>query len=93
MNSPFFGSSVNKGLKKVTEFAPILEVSASHITAVTDALVEKEWITRIRSKEDRRIIAFISLKRAKKSFSTLTRKKRNISLNALTATLMLNLPR
>ncbi|MEH7664766.1 MarR family transcriptional regulator, partial [Bacillus velezensis] len=31
-------------------------VSASHITAVTDALVEKEWITRIRSKEDRRII-------------------------------------
>lgn len=45
-----------QGPKKVTEFAPILEVSASHITAVTDALVEKEWITRIRSKEDRRII-------------------------------------
>ncbi|MCY9430981.1 MarR family transcriptional regulator, partial [Bacillus spizizenii] len=26
-----------QGPKKVTEFAPILEVSASHITAVTDA--------------------------------------------------------
>ncbi|ABV62572.1 MarR family transcriptional regulator [Bacillus pumilus] len=45
-----------QGAKKVTEFASILGVSASHITAVTDTLVEKGWITRIRSKEDRRII-------------------------------------
>lgn len=45
-----------QGPKKVTEFATILGVSASHITAVTDALVEKGWITRVRSKEDRRII-------------------------------------
>ncbi|MBP1080350.1 MULTISPECIES: MarR family transcriptional regulator [Bacillus] len=45
-----------EGPKKVTEFANVLGVSASHITAVTDALVEKGWISRIRSKEDRRII-------------------------------------
>ncbi|ASB88810.1 MarR family transcriptional regulator [Bacillus sonorensis] len=45
-----------QGPKKVTEFATILGVSASHITAVTDTLVEKGWITRVRSKEDRRII-------------------------------------
>ncbi len=35
-----------QGAKKVTEFASILGVSASHITAVTDTLVEKGWITQ-----------------------------------------------
>ena len=50
-----------QGPKKVTEFATILGVSASHITAVTDALVEKGWITRVRSKEDRRIIKMLEI--------------------------------
>lgn len=77
-----------QGPKKVTEFAPILEVSASHITAVTDALVEKEWITRIRSKEDRRIIR-IHITEARRKLSIIsTRKKQNTFLNGLTATLM-----
>lgn len=77
-----------QGPKKVTEFAPILEVSASHITAVTDALVEKEWITRIRSKEDRRIIRIHITEAGEKIVDHSTRKKQNTFLNGLTATLM-----
>lgn len=82
-----------QGPKKVTEFAPILEVSASHITAVTDALVEKEWITRIRSKEDRRIIRIHITESGRKLSIISTRKKQNTFLNGLTATLMKSLQR
>lgn len=78
-----------QGPKKVTEFAPILEVSASHITAVTDALVEKEWITRIRSKEDRRIIRIHITEAGEKIVDHFNQEKNRIRfLNGLTATLM-----
>lgn len=45
-----------QGQKKTTDLSKYLEVSASHITAVTDSLLKKKWITRTRSREDRRMI-------------------------------------
>ncbi len=78
---------MNKDLKS-NGIRPILEVSASHITAVTDALVEKEWITRIRSKEDRRIIRIHITEAGEKIVDHFNQKKQNTFLNGLTATLM-----
>jgi len=43
-----------QGPKKVTEFATVLGVSASHITAVTDALVEKGTLIELFSKLDKK---------------------------------------
>ncbi|MBM7584213.1 DNA-binding MarR family transcriptional regulator [Bacillus pakistanensis] len=45
-----------KGAMKASDLSKLMEVSASHITAVTDALVEKDYITRQRSNSDRRIV-------------------------------------
>jgi len=44
------------GPKKSSDLSKILNVSASHITAVTDSLIEKNWIERVRSVKDRRIV-------------------------------------
>ncbi|MED4404071.1 MarR family transcriptional regulator [Metabacillus fastidiosus] len=44
------------GAKKASDLSKSLDVSASHITAVTDTLIEKGWITRVRSDRDRRIV-------------------------------------
>ncbi|MEC2075933.1 MarR family transcriptional regulator [Metabacillus fastidiosus] len=44
------------GPKKASDLSKSLDVSASHITAVTDTLIEKGWITRVRSDRDRRIV-------------------------------------
>jgi DNA-binding MarR family transcriptional regulator len=43
-----------KGPLKASDISKTIEVSASHITAVTDSLVEKGYITRKRSDVDRR---------------------------------------
>ncbi|PLR78477.1 MarR family transcriptional regulator [Bacillus sp. V3-13] len=45
-SEPLKASSISKELK----------VSASHITTVTDSLVKKGFISRIRSEKDRRIV-------------------------------------
>jgi DNA-binding MarR family transcriptional regulator len=45
-----------QGSKKSSDLSKILSVSASHITAVTDSLIEKKWIQRVRSVQDRRIV-------------------------------------
>ena len=44
------------GALKSSEISKRMEVSASHITSITDALVEKSHITRQRSNEDRRVV-------------------------------------
>lgn len=44
------------GSKKSTDLSKMLNVSASHITAITDSLIEKKWIQRVRSVQDRRIV-------------------------------------
>jgi DNA-binding MarR family transcriptional regulator len=46
----------DQGALKASEVSKLMEVSASHITSVTDSLVEKGFITRQRSSEDRRVI-------------------------------------
>jgi DNA-binding MarR family transcriptional regulator len=45
-----------QGALKASEISKLMEVSASHITSVTDSLVEKGFITRQRSSEDRRVV-------------------------------------
>ncbi|MDQ0228883.1 MarR family winged helix-turn-helix transcriptional regulator [Metabacillus malikii] len=44
------------GSKKSVDLSKMLNVSASHITAITDSLIDKKWIERIRSDKDRRIV-------------------------------------
>ncbi|MFI8687464.1 MarR family winged helix-turn-helix transcriptional regulator [Rossellomorea sp. NPDC077527] len=44
------------GALKSSEISKRMEVSASHITSITDTLVEKGYITRQRSNEDRRVV-------------------------------------
>ncbi|NMH70374.1 MarR family transcriptional regulator [Bacillus sp. RO3] len=44
------------GALKSSEISKRMEVSASHITSITDTLVEKRYITRQRSNEDRRVV-------------------------------------
>ncbi|NPC92744.1 MarR family transcriptional regulator [Bacillus sp. WMMC1349] len=73
-----------QGPKKVTEFATMLGVSASHITAVTDALVQKNWITRVRSKEDRRIIKIHLTDAGKEIVSYFEQKKKEYFLKRFT---------
>lgn len=47
---------LESGPKKVSEISSELNVSASHITSVSDSLVKKGYVTRIRSDEDRRVV-------------------------------------
>ena len=44
------------GPKRVSDTSNELKVSASHITSVSDSLVKKGFVTRIRSEEDRRVV-------------------------------------
>ncbi|MCD7033474.1 MarR family transcriptional regulator [Metabacillus sp. GX 13764] len=46
----------DQGPQKSSALSKQLEVSASHITAITDSLLEKNFISRERSESDRRII-------------------------------------
>lgn len=39
-----------------SELSAVLEVSASHVTQVTDSLVKKGWVRRYRSPVDKRVI-------------------------------------
>ncbi|MDN4592893.1 MarR family winged helix-turn-helix transcriptional regulator [Polycladomyces subterraneus] len=45
-----------RGPQTVSELAQELEVSASHITNVTDRLVNKGWVERQRSRRDKRVV-------------------------------------
>ncbi|MEB6547780.1 MarR family transcriptional regulator [Heyndrickxia sporothermodurans] len=44
------------GKMRVTDLSKTLEVSASHITSITDSLVQKNLIERSRSSKDRRVV-------------------------------------
>lgn len=65
---------------KTSDLAKLLDVSASHITAITDALVENDFITRSRSTKDRRIIE-LSLTEAGQAFvADIEKQKRAIMM-------------
>lgn len=65
---------------KTSDLSKLLDVSASHITAITDSLVANGYITRARSTKDRRIIE-LSLTEAGKTFvDTIEKRKRAIMM-------------
>ncbi|GIN88317.1 MarR family transcriptional regulator [Heyndrickxia sporothermodurans] len=44
------------GKMRVTDLSKTLQVSASHITSITDSLVQKKLVERERSSKDRRVV-------------------------------------
>ncbi|MGE6260334.1 MarR family winged helix-turn-helix transcriptional regulator [Heyndrickxia sporothermodurans] len=44
------------GKMRVTDLSKALQVSASHITSITDSLVQKKLVERERSSKDRRVV-------------------------------------
>ncbi len=69
------------GPKKSSDLSKMLNVSASHITAVTDSLIEKNWIDRIRSLQDRRIVDIHLTEEGKKTLLLFEKKKTDFLLN------------
>jgi DNA-binding MarR family transcriptional regulator len=64
-----------QGSKKSSDLSKILSVSASHITAVTDSLIEKKWIQRVRSVQDRRIVDLHLTEEGKVTLELFEKKK------------------
>ncbi len=64
-----------KGAMKASDLSKLMEVSASHITSVTDSLVEKELIIRERSLEDRRVVELALTTKGEEVLSRLDQKK------------------
>ncbi|WP_419157147.1 MarR family winged helix-turn-helix transcriptional regulator [Rossellomorea sp. BNER] len=63
------------GAMKASDLSKLMEVSASHITAVTDTLVEKDFITRQRSNSDRRIVELALTNKGEEMLEFYNRKK------------------
>lgn len=68
------------GPKKSSDLSKMLNVSASHITAVTDSLIEKKWIERVRSVQDRRIVDIHLTEEGKKTLHLYEKKKTDFLL-------------
>lgn len=68
------------GPKKSSDLSKMLNVSASHITAITDSLIEKKWIDRIRSVQDRRIVDIHLTEEGKKTLLLFEKKKTDFLL-------------
>ncbi|MGQ4664255.1 MarR family winged helix-turn-helix transcriptional regulator [Metabacillus halosaccharovorans] len=69
------------GPKKSSDLSKMLNVSASHITAITDSLIEKKWIDRIRSVHDRRIVDIHLTEEGKNTLLLFEKKKTDFLLN------------
>nr|WP_239583408.1 MarR family transcriptional regulator [Metabacillus iocasae] len=65
------------GPQKVTDISKRLNVSASHITAVTDLLISKEFVERKRSEQDRRIVEIVLTEAGKEVFERVEQKKQD----------------
>ncbi|EIA21302.1 MarR family winged helix-turn-helix transcriptional regulator [Listeria fleischmannii] len=74
-------SLIASGVNKTSDLAKKLEVSASHITSLTDALVARSLITRQRSSQDRRIIELSLTKEAEHYVKEISEKKRELIIN------------
>ena len=68
------------GSKKSTDLSKMLNVSASHITAITDSLIEKQWIQRVRSVQDRRIVDIHITDQGKVTLELFEKKKTDFLL-------------
>ncbi|HHQ0978992.1 TPA: MarR family winged helix-turn-helix transcriptional regulator, partial [Listeria innocua] len=71
-------SLISSGLTKTSDLAKTLDVSASHITAITDTLVEEKLITRHRSEVDRRIIELKLTSNAEEFVKEIDKKKKEM---------------
>lgn len=69
-----------QGSKKSSDLSKMLNVSASHITAVTDSLIEKKWIQRVRSEQDRRIVNLHLTEEGKNTLQLFEKKKTDFLL-------------
>ncbi|WP_372442144.1 MarR family winged helix-turn-helix transcriptional regulator [Metabacillus bambusae] len=69
-----------QGSKKSSDLSKMLNVSASHITAVTDSLIEKSWIQRVRSVQDRRIVDLHLTEEGKNTLELFEKKKTDFLL-------------
>lgn len=63
------------GSLKASDISKELNVSASHITTVTDSLVKKGYITRTRSDRDRRVVELVLTDIGRNLVQTLEEKK------------------
>ena len=71
------------GSKKSTDLSKMLNVSASHITAITDSLIEKQWIQRVRSVQDRRIVDIHITDQGKIILELIEKKKTEFSFRKI----------
>ncbi|PMC39234.1 MarR family transcriptional regulator [Bacillus sp. UMB0899] len=70
-----------QGPKKSSDLSKMLNVSASHITAITDSLIEKKWIDRVRSVQDRRIVDIHLTENGKNTLLMFEKKKTDFLLD------------
>jgi DNA-binding MarR family transcriptional regulator len=69
-----------QGSRKSSDLSKMLNVSASHITAVTDSLIEKSWIQRVRSVQDRRIVDLHLTEEGKNTLELFEKRKTDFLL-------------
>ena len=63
------------GAMKSSEMSKKMEVSASHITSITDSLVNKGYMTRQRSIQDRRVVELAITTKGNEMLSYFEEKK------------------
>jgi DNA-binding MarR family transcriptional regulator len=66
----------NGGPQKSTDISKHLQVSASHITALTDLLLSKGYVERKKSEADRRIVEIVITEKGHAIFEEIEAKKR-----------------
>ncbi|MFC3883373.1 MarR family winged helix-turn-helix transcriptional regulator [Bacillus songklensis] len=66
---------MEEGSMRATDVAKHLEVSASHVTALTDDLLSKGYIERHKSEMDRRIVEIVVTKEGKEAFTQFEQQK------------------
>ncbi|MBC1435870.1 MarR family transcriptional regulator [Listeria rocourtiae] len=71
-------SLISSGVNRTTDLSKKLDVSASHITAITDSLVANNFITRHRSEVDRRIVVLELTDEAKGFVASIEQKKKEM---------------
>ncbi|KGL40968.1 MarR family transcriptional regulator [Listeria newyorkensis] len=71
-------SLISSGINRTTDLSKKLDVSASHITAITDSLVANNFITRHRSEVDRRIVVLELTEEAKDFVASIEQKKKEM---------------
>ncbi len=69
---------IGSGVNKTSDLAKKLDVSASHITSLTDSLVARSLITRTRLTEDRRIILLTLTEEAEQIVKEVGKRKREL---------------